>query len=206
MNIDKSKIYTFGKYTYINFCQLSTDVLLSILTWRNHPDIRKCMNNTDCISAEEHLAFCKSLHERTDKYYWLVKKGNVSIGILNIIDVDEDTRTCEPGFYLVPSVMGKGESIFFLSNYKTFLLKELNFNGLIGHNYYDNMSALMFTMFFGGKITDVLKINDRLSIKTLLTAESLQNGEGTERLILKYAKFAHSWNSEEAIISFKNGK
>lgn len=206
MNIDKYKIYTYGRYSYVNFCQLSKEELLTILDWRNHPDIRKCMNTTDCISVGGHLAFCESLHNRTDKYYWLIKKGDEPIGVLNIIDVDELAGTCEPGFYLAPTVMGRGESIFFLSNYKTFLLKELNFKGLVGHNYYDNMPALVFTMFFGGVITDVLEIDGRLSIKTILTNESLQYGEGTERLVLKYTKFARSWNADEAINTFRNGK
>lgn len=206
MNIDKNRIYTYGRYSYVNFCLLSRDELLTILRWRNHPNIRKCMNNTKCISEEEHLAFCESLRNRTDKYYWLIKKNEEPIGVLNIIDVDENTGTCEPGFYLAPSVMGRGESIFFLSNYKTFLLRELKFKGLIGHNYYDNMPAFIFTMFFGGVITDVLEIDGRLSIKTILTNKSLKNEEGTERLVLKYAKFAHSWNAGETINSYRNGK
>lgn len=206
MIIDKDKIYTYGRYSYINFCKLSEPELITILNWRNHPDIRKCMNTTDCISPETHLAFCKSLRNRTDKYYWLIKKGDEPIGVLNIIDVDETTDTCEPGFYLAPNVMGRGESIFFLSNYKTFLLKELKFKGLVGHNFYDNMPAFIFTMFFGGKITDVLEINGRLSIKTILTEEALQNEEGTDKLILKYSKFVRAWNADEIITSFKNGK
>ncbi|MGM9774618.1 MAG: GNAT family N-acetyltransferase [Candidatus Egerieousia sp.] len=206
MNIDKHKAYIFGRYSYVNFCQLSRDEVLAILNWRNNPNIRKCMNNTECISVEEHLAFCKSLQDRTDKYYWLILKRNEPVGVLNIIDVDENLGTCEPGFYLAPSAMGKGESIFLLSNYKTFLLKELNFKGLIGHNYYDNMQAFMFTMFFGGRITDVYEINERLSIKTILTGDSLQNEEGTERLVLKYAQFARSWDADEVINSFRNGK
>lgn len=206
MNIDKNKIYNYGNYSYENFCHLSKDELLTILSWRNHPDIRKCMNNVEIISEEEHLAFCKSLSIRTDKYYWLIKKNGKPIGVLNIIDVDENTGTCEPGFYLVPSVMGKGESIFFLSNYKSFLLKELKFKGLIGHNFYDNMPAFEFTMFFGGKITDIHEIEGRLSIETILTNESFINGEGTDKLVLKFARFVRSWNADKAISSFKNGE
>lgn len=206
MNINKAKEYTFGNYTYVNFTQLSRDELITILKWRNHPDIRKCMNTTEPIPLDSHLAFCESLKNREDKYYWMIKKGDTSIGVLNVIDVDHKTETCEPGFYLSPDVMGRGESIFVLSNYKSFLLECLNFKGLIGHNYYDNMPALIFTMFFGGEITDVLDIDGRLSIKTILTPANLQNGVGTEKLVLKYTKFARSWNADEAINNFKNGK
>ncbi len=206
MIIDKNKIYTYGKYTYVNFTQLSQKELLDILEWRNHFDVRKCMNTTDPISVETHLAFCESLKERNDKFYWLIRKGMQPIGVLNIIDVDYETETCEPGFYLSPGIMGKGGSIFVLSNYKTFLLKELKFKGLLGHNFYDNMPAFIFTMFFGGIITDVFKVNGRLSIKTILTPERLQNEDGTEKLILKYTKFARAWNADEVINTFKNGE
>ena len=206
MNIDKEKEYTFGNYTYVNFTQLSRDELVNILNWRNHPDIRKCMNTTEPIPLEGHLAFCESLKNREDKFYWMIKKGDTPIGILNVIDVDYETETCEPGFYLSPDVMGRGESIFVLSNYKSFLLECLKFKGLIGHNYYDNMPALIFTIFFGGEITDVLEIDGRLSIKTILTHDNLQNGLGTEKLILKYTKFARAWNADEAIRKFKYGK
>lgn len=206
MTINIDKIYEYGKYSYVNFTQLSREDLLMILEWRNHPDIRKCMNTTAPITAEAHLSFCASLKDRNDRYYWLIKKGNQNIGVLNALGVNFDNSTCEPGFYLSPDVMGKGESIFVLSNYKSFLLNELGFENLVGHNYYDNMPALIFTMFFGGTITDVLEIDGRLSIQTVLTKDTLQNGEGTEKLILKYTKFARSWNADEAINIFKYGR
>lgn len=74
MNIDKEKEYTFGNYTYVNFTQLSRDELVTILKWRNHPDIRMCMNTTEPIPLEGHLAFCESLKNREDKFYWMIKK------------------------------------------------------------------------------------------------------------------------------------
>lgn len=203
MQIDKNKIYELGKYSYINFCQLKRSELLEILEWRNHPDIRKCMNTSCSISVDSHLNFCESLKSRNDKYYWLVKRNEKPIGVLNIIDVDEQSGICEPGFYLVPALMGKGESIFFLSNYKTFLLKVLKFKTLIGHNYYDNMSAFIFTMFFGAEVTAIERIHDRLSIKTTLSQENLQNEEGTDKLILKYFNFLKHWNADQVINTYK---
>ncbi|MCI6213158.1 hypothetical protein [Bacteroides heparinolyticus] len=206
MTIDKKRIYHFGRYSYVNFCMLNQEQLTEILKKRNHPDIRKCMNNTEPISLDDHLNFCSTLFNRDDKYYWLITKDENPVGVLNIIDVDHQKEIGEPGFYLFPEVMGRGESIFFLSNYKTFLLQVIGFKGLIGHNYYDNMPALVFTMFFGGVITDLEDHDGRLSIKTILTPETLQNGEGTKKMVLNYAKFARSWNADEAIKDFRNAK
>lgn len=206
MIIDKNRIYHFGRYSYVNFCMLNQERLTQILEKRNHPDIRKCMNNSQPISLDNHLKFCSMAESRDDKYYWLIKKDETPIGVLNIIDVDLQKEICEPGFYLFPEVMGRGESIFFLSNYKTFLLKVIGFKGLIGHNYYDNMPALVFTMFFGGTILDLEDHDGRLSIKTILTPETLQNGEGTKKMVLNYAKFVRSWSADEAIKDFRDAK
>lgn len=206
MKIDKSTEYHFGKYTYVNFVNLSQEELLTVLEWRNHPDVRKHLNTTEQISVEGHLSFCESLKQREDKFYWIVKKGGRPVGVLNIIDVNYETKTCESGFYLLPNLMGSGEGLFAMCNYKTFLLEILGFKGVIGHNYYDNMPALVITMFFGALINGVENHDGKLCIETLITKESLQNGEGTDKLILKFASFARSWNADDAINNYRNGK
>lgn len=199
MQVDKKRTYNYDKYSYVNFVNLSDDELLLILQWRNHPDIRKCMNNTELIPVDSHLNYCHNLKKRDDVFYWLIKKEEKPIGVLNIIDVDYEQGTCEPGFYLAPEVMGRGESIFVLSNYKDFLLNGLGFNALVGHNYADNKPALVFTMFFGAEITGIEKKNGRVSVRSLLRKESLVNGVGTERLTAKYARFYRDWDMDKAI-------
>lgn len=199
MQVDKNKIYMFDKYSYKNFVNLTDEELLLILQWRNHPDIRKCMNNTEPITEESHLNYCHNLKNREDVIYWLILKENNPVGVLNIIDIDYENGICEPGFYLAPEVMGRGESIFVLSNYKDFLLNELGFHALVGHNYADNKPALVFTMFFGAEITGVEQKNGRISVQSLLKKESLVNGVGTERLTAKYARFYREWDMDKAI-------
>lgn len=204
MTIDRSHIYIYGKYTYINFALLSRDELLEVLVWRNHPNVRKYLNNTDVISEEEHLIFCENLKNTSEKYYWLVKKGDRPIGVLNIIRVNHKNETCESGFYLVPDLLGSGEGLFVMCNYKTFLLSELKFKGVYGHNYYDNMSAFVITMFFGAKINDVNNINGKLCVETLLTEETLQNREGSQNLLSNFFAFAKKWNADQVVNNFIN--
>lgn len=206
MNIDRNKLYTFRGYSYKNFINLSDAELLTILAWRNHEAIRMCMNNTEIISVDSHLKYCRNLVNRTDVCYWMILKDEKPIGVLNIIDIDYENGICEPGFYLSPKVMGRGESIFVLSNYKDFLLNELDFNGLIGHNYKDNKHSIIFTMFFGAEITGVTEVDGRVSIKSFLSKENFRNGVGTERLILKYTHFLKIWDTEQAIKTFQDGE
>ena len=204
MRIDKSITYCNGYYTYRNFVTLCDEDLLMILTWRNHPAIRKCMNNTGCIEIQSHLNFCHNLKYRDDVSYWLIYRHEQPIGVLNIIDIDYERKTCEPGFYLSPEVMGCGEAIFVLSNYKDFLFHKLGFCSLVGHNYVENKPALIFTMFFGAKITGVKIINDRRCIESVLTKDSFINGLGTPRLIAKYTKFYREWDLENEIQKYEN--
>lgn len=199
MQVDKNKIYKYDKYSYKNFVNLTDEELLLILQWRNHPDIRKCMNNTEPIPEESHLNYCHNLKNREDVIYWLILKENQPVGVLNIIDIDYENGICEPGFYLSPEVMGRGEGIFVLSNYKDFLLNELGFHALVGCNYADNKPALVFTMFFGAEITGIEQKNGRISVQSLLKKESLVNGVGTERLTAKYARFYREWDMNKAI-------
>lgn len=207
MKIDKFKIYNYDIYTYKNFVLLTDEELLMILSWRNHEDICKCMNTTAPIPEKEHLKFCHNLINRRDICYWMILKDQHPIGVLCAVDIDYEKETCEPGFYLTPDIMGKGESLFVLSNYKDFLLNEIKFQGLIGHNYKDNKPSIIFTMFFGAEITGVEERSGRISIQTYLSKDKFRNGVGTEHLLLKFTKFMKNWNTEEAVIQFiKNGK
>lgn len=206
MKIDNFKIYNYDKYTYKNFITLTDDELLMILSWRNHEDIRKCMNTTELIQENDHLQYCHNLINRKDVCYWMILKGELPIGVLCLIDIDYNNMTCEPGFYLSPQIMGKGESLFVLSNYKDFLLNEIGFKGLIGHNYMDNKPSIVFTMFFGAEITGINEYKGRVCIQSYLAKDKFRNGIGTERLLLKYTKFMRTWNTDEEIIHFQNGK
>ena len=68
------------------------------------------------------------------------------------------------------------------------------------------MSALVITMFFGAKINDVKNINGKLCVETFLTEETLQNGEGSQKLLLKFSTFVKNWNADQAINEFINEK
>lgn len=202
MLIDKNKIYKYGKYSYKNFVTLTDGELLNILQWRNHPDIRKFMNNTEPIPEMSHLSYCHNLRNKDNVMYWLILKGDDPIGVLNIIDIDYERKTCEPGFYLSPEIVGRGESIFVLSNYKDFLLNEIGFNSLIGHNYLDNRYALSFTFFFGAEITSIEQKGGRVCVQSLLRRGSFVNGVGTERITAKFARFLREWDIEKALYEY----
>lgn len=202
MDISINKVYINGDYSYKNYLSLSKEELLMILHWRNHPDIRSKMNNTSEISIESHLQYVENLRSRIDAVYWLVFYKNTPVGTLNIVDVDWENKVCEPGFFLSPEIMGKGESIFFLYNYKSFLLNVIGFEKLIGHNYLDNLSALQFTIFFGANVTGVTETNNRINVSSCLDRDSF-NQLTSQRLISKYMKFLKAWDINNILSKYK---
>lgn len=73
----------------LNFIDLELREKEMILEWRNHPEIRKWMYNEYEIKLEEHLSFIESLKSRKDKLYFLVKKENEFIGVIDFLDLDK---------------------------------------------------------------------------------------------------------------------
>jgi len=67
----------------LNFIDLEQKEKEMILVWRNHPEIRKWMYNQDEIKLDEHLSFIDSLKARKDKLYFLVKKKDEFIGVID---------------------------------------------------------------------------------------------------------------------------
>lgn len=92
----------------LNFIDLKLEEKEMILKWRNHPDIRKWMYNQDEIKFEEHLSFIESLKSRKDKLYFLVKKEDEFIGVIDFLDLDK--KEIFYGIYSNPNskIMGVG--------------------------------------------------------------------------------------------------
>ena len=92
----------------LNFIDLKLEEKEMILEWRNHPDIRKWMYNQDEIKLEEHLNFIDSLKSKKDKSYFLVKKEDKSIGVIDFTQLVEKI-SIHMGIYSNPNIKGNGK-------------------------------------------------------------------------------------------------
>ena len=92
----------------LNFIDLNIEEKEMILKWRNNPKIRMWMYNQDEIKLEEHLNFIESLKSRKDKLYFLVKKEEEFIGVIDFLDLDK--KEIFYGIYSNPNskIMGVG--------------------------------------------------------------------------------------------------
>jgi UDP-4-amino-4,6-dideoxy-N-acetyl-beta-L-altrosamine N-acetyltransferase len=84
----------------INFTDLSFNEKIMVLEWRNHPQTRKWMYTQDEISVENHLNFIESLKTRDDKLYFILKKDENYIGVIDFYNFENDL--CEFGLYSNP--------------------------------------------------------------------------------------------------------
>jgi len=91
----------------LNFTALDPKQLTLVLSWRNHPDIRKWMMNQDEISLEDHCHFVESLRQRSDKRYFLVQDNDEYIGVIDFTDITENAA--ELGIYANPGKRGAGK-------------------------------------------------------------------------------------------------
>ena len=92
----------------LNFIDLELEEKEMILKWRNHPEIRKWMYNQDEIKLEEHLRFIDSLKSRKDKLYFLVKKEDEFIGVIDFTQLVEK-KSVHMGIYSNPKIKGNGK-------------------------------------------------------------------------------------------------
>ena len=92
----------------LNFIDLKLEEKEIILKWRNHSDIRKWMYNKDEIKLEEHLSFIDSLKSRKDKLYFLVKKEEEFIGVIDFTQL-VDKESVHMGIYSNPNINGNGK-------------------------------------------------------------------------------------------------
>ncbi len=91
----------------INFIDLKLQEKEMILECRNYPEIRKWMYNQHEIKLEEHLSFIESLKSEKDKLYFLVKKEDEFIGVIDFTQLVEK-KSVHMGIYSNPNLNGNG--------------------------------------------------------------------------------------------------
>lgn len=86
----------------INFIDLTLEEKKMILSWRNHPSIKRWMYNNDDILLENHLNFIETLKSCADKLYFLVKQNSSYIGVIDFTNINKESKSSEFGLYANP--------------------------------------------------------------------------------------------------------
>ena len=148
IKIDKERIYIKGKYSFRNFISLSEEEKKTVLTWRNHINIRKWMLSDAPIEIKHHLDFIKSLKEREDCFYWIVSKEEKIMGVFSITKIDYENSEVESGYYMDP-YNEEGDGFFFIHALYQFMFEDLNVISISGSMLATNKYAVCNALFLG---------------------------------------------------------
>ncbi len=87
---------------FVDFVNLTQEEQLRVWRWRNHVNVRRWMYQSESFSLSEHLAFIQSLVRCCDKQYFLIKKQQQDLGVIDFVNIDFKNKSCEFGLYVNP--------------------------------------------------------------------------------------------------------
>ena len=143
----------------INFTEMTLDEKKMVLSWRNHPEIKKWMYNSDDISLENHLVYIESLNNYTDKLYFLVKQDNNYIGVIDFTNINKDTKSSEFGLYTNIDLKGVGKTL--LNSICEYGFNHLSMQKLIAEAFAKNEKAINLYKRFNFKETTKKIVNNQ---------------------------------------------
>ena len=150
----------FGEVNLCNYINLNENDKIIALSMRNHPEIKKWMHNQDSISNATHCEFVKSLENKIDRRYYLVKQNNIIIGSINFSEINL-YNSVEFGIYTNPFLQLKGAGRLLESAASQYAFIELNVKIIKLEVFSDNERAIHFYNKCGFKLIDTKKVNHK---------------------------------------------
>ena len=142
----------------INFIDLSQEEKMMILEWRNRLDIQKWMYTQNDISLEEHLDFIDSLKTIKDKLYFLVKKDNIYIGVIDFTQI-RPNESLHMRIYTNPDL--KDYDKILLETIIYFSFEILKVEKIFSEVYFENERAFSLYKIYGFKEYSYKIVNDK---------------------------------------------
>ena len=161
----------------LNFIDLTIEEKKMILKWRNAPDIRKWMYNQDEIKLEEHLSFIESLKSKKDKLYFLVKKEEEFIGVIDFTQLVEKTSV-HMGIYSNPKIKGNGKIL--LNQIIDYSFNNLEVKRIFSEAFAENDKAHILYKKFNFK-----DISEKIVNNKKVICMELENDDYKESLCVK---------------------
>jgi len=148
----------FGEVNLCNYVNLNENDKMLALSMRNHPEINKWMHNQDSIPNATHCEFIKSLENKIDRRYFLVKQKDNIIGSINFSEINLYNST-EFGIYTNPFVQLKGAGRLLESAASEYAFIELDVKKIKLEVFSNNERAIHFYNKCGFELIDTKKVN-----------------------------------------------
>lgn len=190
IEIDKHRIYQSHDYYFKNFIMMNDEEKRMVLKWRNDDSVRRWMYSAKQATEKEHFNYIKTLEARDDRWYWIVYRGELPVGVLVLSLQDKENEKYEPGVYMNPELYGEGFGLF--KEIKYFLLYVLGIERLCNSVQSNNKNALYLNLFLGTRYVEKRIISqDGVDIEYLIcpmyTKEDFEPHK--DATILEYARF-----------------
>ena len=143
-----------------------------ILEWRNRLDIQKWMYTQNDISLEDHLDFIDSLKTIKDKLYFLVKKDDIYIGVINFTQIKQN-ESLHMGVYTNPNLKGYGKIL--LETIINFSFEILKVEKIFSEVYFENERAYILYKRYNFIEIGKKSLNNRKIIIMELYSKDLNN-------------------------------
>ena len=147
--IDKHKLYKSHDYTFKNFIMMNDDEKRMVLKWRNDDSVRRWMYSAKQATEEEHFNYINTLEGRDDRWYWIVYKKDLPVGVLVLALQDREKEIYEHGIYMNPNLYSGGFGLF--KEINILLFDVFGINNLCASVQSDNKNALYLDLFLGVK-------------------------------------------------------
>ena len=151
VEIDKHKVYKSHDYLFKNFIMMNDEEKRMVLKWRNDDSVRRWMYSAKQATEEEHFNYIKTLEGKDDRWYWIVFKKDLPVGVLVLALHDREKGIYEHGIYMNPDLYGGGFGLF--KEINIFLFCILCIKKLCGSVQSDNKDAFYLDLFFGMNFT-----------------------------------------------------
>jgi len=124
--------------------KLQENDLLTVLAWRNSPEVRRYMFSNREISEADHRSWFRQLADNPSAFWYLHQNDNYILdGVVYFTEYCPDKRSAVWGFYAAPSALpGAGSKIGLAALDKAF--GDLNLLALRGEVLEDNERSLRF--------------------------------------------------------------
>lgn len=146
-----------------NFTDLDDEKKLTILSWRNNPNIRSWMYDDSIIQKGSHLNFIDSLKNNKMKKYFLVSNQEQDLGVIYFTNIT--TECAEFGIYANPNINNIGKTL--METIINYGFQSLKVKKLKAEVFENNIKAISLYNRFNFKQTDTFIKNN----KTILLME-----------------------------------
>lgn len=162
---------------------LVEDDLVTILEWRNHPEVRRYMLKQHEIGFSEHRAWFAKVSSDSSRRLLIIEKAKQAIGFVQFSKVDEG-GIADWGFYARPGApKGTGRKLGTLALQHAFSCLALH--KVCGQVIAGNQASIVFHQRLGFKLEGVLRDQQRI--------------DGSYLTLHCFGMLASEWQAERAI-------